>query len=181
MRKILHKGHLRMEKTKFQARQLLFWPNMNADITDMISNWGMSTTTTKNRQGTKPLMNHEIPDKPRTKVGTDLFKMQKRTYLMIVDDYSKNFETSKTLKNTSPIKHMKVMFVRHGIPTLAFSDNGPEFTSLKFIKFSANWDFEHDTTYPEFLQSNGMVERTIQTVKRILSKCLKSGDDKYLA
>ena len=30
-------------------------------------------------------------------------------------------------------------------------------------------------------QSNGMVERTIQTVKRTLLKCLKMGDDKDLA
>ena len=34
------------------------------------------------------------------------------------------------------------MFARHGIPKLVFSDNGPEFPSLEFRKFSANWDFE---------------------------------------
>ena len=33
IRKILHQGHLGIEKTKS-----LFWPNMNADITDTISN-----------------------------------------------------------------------------------------------------------------------------------------------
>ena len=36
----------------------------------------------KNRKGAEPLKNHEIPDKPWTKVGMDLFKIQGRTYLI---------------------------------------------------------------------------------------------------
>ena len=31
MHKILHQGHLGIEKKKSQARQSLFWPNMNPD------------------------------------------------------------------------------------------------------------------------------------------------------
>ena len=128
-------------------------------------------------------MNHEITDKPWTKDGTDLFKIPGKTYLIVVDYYSKYFEINKLLNNTSPIviKHMKAMFARHGFLKQVFSDYGPGFTSLEFEKFSANWDFEHDTSSPEFALSNGMVERTIQTVKRTLLRCLKPGDDNYLA
>ena len=60
---------------------------------------------------------------------------------------------------------MKAMFVRHGISKLVFSHNGLEFTSLEFRNFSANWDFEHDISSPELAQSNGMAEKTIQSVK----------------
>ena len=129
---------------------------------------------------TEPLKNYEIPDKPWTNVGMNLFKIQGRTYLIVEDYYSKYSEINKLLNNTSPIviKKMKAMFARPGIPKLVFSDNGPEFISLEFRKFSANWDFEHDTASPEFAQSNGMVKRTIQTVKRTPLKWLKSGDDK---
>ena len=70
---------------------------------------------------------------------------------------------------------MKAMFTRLGIPKLVFSDNGLEFTSLEFTKFSANWYFEHDTSSPEFAHANGMVWRTIQ------EPLLKSRDDKDLA
>ena len=66
-------------------------------------------------------------------------------------------------------------------PHTSFSDNGLEFTVLEFRKFSANWDFEYDTSSQKFAQLNSMVEKTIQTVKRTLLKCLKLGDDKYLA
>ena len=109
---------------------------MNADITDTISNYE-ACQQYKNRQGAEPLKNHEIPDKPWTKVGTVLFKIQRRTYLIFVDHYFKYFEISKLLNNTTPIviKMMKAMFVRHGIPKLVFSDNGQEFTSLELRKF----------------------------------------------
>ena len=160
MRKILHQDHLGIEKTKWQARQSLFWPNMNAYLKDTIS-YCKAFQLYKNHQGAEPLKNHEAPDKPWTKVGTDLLKIQGRTYLIVVDYYSKYFKISKLLNNTSliVIKRMKAMF-----PKLVFSDNGPEFTSLEFRKFSPNWDIEHDTSILEFVQSNGMVERTIQTV-----------------
>ena len=133
----------------------------------------------QNRQGAEKLKNHEIPDKPWTKVGMDLFKIQGRTYLIVEDYYSKYFEINNLLKNTSPIviKKRKVMFTRHRIPKLIISDNGPEFTSIEFRKFSANLDFEHDTSSTEFAKSNGMVERIIQTVKRAELKCFISWDD----
>ena len=67
------------------------------------------------------------------------------------------------------------------IPKLVFSDNGPEFASNTYKKFAEEWDFIHDTSSPEFPQSNGLVERTIQTVKKTLKKCFKSGNDPQLA
>ena len=91
-------------------------------------------------------MIHEILNNSRTKVCTDLFKIQRRTYLNVVDYNPKYFEISKLFNNTSliVIKRMKAMFSGHDIPEQIFSDNDPKFTSLEFRKFSANWDFEHD-------------------------------------
>lgn len=51
---------------------------------------------------------------------------------------------------------------------------------LEFRKFSAKWDFKQDISSPEFAQSNDMMKRTKQTVKRSLFKCIKTEDDKYL-
>ena len=48
------------------------------------------------------------------------------------------------------------------------NDNGPEFDSSG--DFSKRWDFVHDTSSLKFPQSNGQVERTIQTVKRTPKK-----------
>lgn len=45
---------------------------------------------------------------------------------------------------------------------------------------SANWNFEHDTSSPEFAQADSIVGIIIQTAKRPMLKCIKTGDDKYL-
>ena len=61
------------------------------------------------------------------------------------------------------------------------SDNGPQYVSRKFHNFSSDWDFKHTTSSPHYPQSNGFIERQIQTVKKTLKKAKKSDSDPYLA
>ena len=69
------------------------------------------------------------------------------------------------------------MFSRHGIWDTLHSDNGPQFGSDDFKQFADQWGFEHVTSSPLYAQSNGEVERTVQTMKAKLNKC----DDEYFA
>ncbi|KAH1021507.1 hypothetical protein HUJ04_011013 [Dendroctonus ponderosae] len=57
---------------------------------------------------------------------------------------------------------LKDVFSRQGIPTIVMSDNGPEFSSIKFREFSVNWEFKHIKSSPRYPQSNGLVERVIR-------------------
>ena len=50
-----------------------------------------------------------------------------------------------------------------------------------WILVSESWDFEHDTSSPNYPESNGLVERTIQTVKKTLKKAFREDQDPYLA
>lgn len=61
------------------------------------------------------------------------------------------------------------------------SDGGTQFTSGEFNKFASDWNFQHVRSSPRYPQSNGMAERTIQTVKRILKKSNETRQDPYLA
>ena len=65
---------------------------------------------------------------------------------------------------------MSTHFARFGIPEIVISDNGPQFSAEEFADFSRNWDFKHVTSSPGYPQSNGLAERTVQTVKRLLTK-----------
>ncbi|CAB3252642.1 unnamed protein product [Arctia plantaginis] len=63
-----------------------------------------------------------------------------------------------------------IEIVNEGIPETVMSDNGPEFSSLAFSDFARNWKFRHVTSSPRYPQSNGQVERSIQTIKQIIRK-----------
>ena len=49
---------------------------------------------------------------------------------------------------------------------MLYTENGPEFASKEFSVFAKTYQFQHVASSPRFPQSNGLVERTIQTVKR---------------
>ena len=61
------------------------------------------------------------------------------------------------------------------------SDNGPQYDSHHFRKFTAEYGIQHETSSPRYPQSNGYAERAVQTAKKILSAAKKSGQDPYLA
>ncbi len=76
---------------------------------------------------------------------------------------------------------MKSVFARHGIPEVVVSDNGPQYTSQEFEEFAKTWNFQHQISSPAYPQSNGLAERTVQTVKNLLEKAKASGEDPYLS
>ena len=155
---------------------------MNQEITDLVANCE-TCLTFRNYHQKETLIPHQIPSSPWIKVGTDVFHLKNKHYLIIVDYHSKFFEVSllPDMHSSTVIKKTKEVFARHGIPKVVFNDNGPEFDSLEYKDFSKRWDFVHDTSSPKFPQSNGQVERTIQTVKRTLKKAAASHQDPYLA
>ena len=65
---------------------------------------------------------------------------------------------------------MQKAFSRQGITDILFSDNGSQFSSCEFKQFVKDYGFEHITSSPQEPQSNGEVERAVQTLKVILNK-----------
>ena len=72
--------------------------------------------------------------------------------------------------SSSVIQHIKSILSRHGIPETFVSDNGPQFLSTAFTQFAMDYGFHHQTSSPNYPQSNGEAERAVQTVKSILNK-----------
>ncbi|XP_037930424.1 uncharacterized protein K02A2.6-like [Teleopsis dalmanni] len=79
------------------------------------------------------------------------------------------------------ITKLKSIYARHGIPKIFVSDNGPPYNSKEFNQFCNDWSIEHITSSPHFLRSNGMAERSVQIVKKLLIKCKETNSDYYTA
>lgn len=124
----------------------------------------------RNKQCKETLIQHEVPSEAW--VGTDLFNLFNKLFLVIVDYTSKYFEVVQLPngKTSTVINFTKGIFAHHGIPAEVVSDNGPQYSSFEFKRFARQWDFKHTTSSPKFPQSNGLVERTIQNNKTNISK-----------
>lgn len=61
------------------------------------------------------------------------------------------------------------------------SDNGPQFISKDFKKFCRDYGIQHTTSSPYYPKSNGLAEKTVQTLKRLLTKAKREGRDPYLS
>jgi hypothetical protein len=99
-------------------------------------------------------------------------------------DYYSGFIEVDQLHNTSSqsvIAHCKPHFARHGIPDTLVTDNGPQFSSELFRKFTTSYQFQHYTSSPHYPQSNGRAEKAVQTVKNIIKKASDDKSDHYLA
>ena len=116
-------------------------------------------------------------------LATDLFHWKGTEYLLIADVYSK-FPIIRKLTSISSstiINHLKGIFDEHGIPERLISDNGPQFRSEQFQVISARYGFDDVTSSPLYPRSNGFMERTVQTVKKLFTKAKEDGGDPLLA
>ena len=182
MKETLHTSHLGIEGTLRRARECIYWPGMNQEIKQFISM--CETCRSYEQQNQKEtLMPHELPDRPWEKVGTDLFELDGKHYLITVDYLSNFWEIDRLYDLTSKavISKLKNHFARYGIPNTVVSDNGPQFASDDFAKFTRKWEFEHYTISPRHSQANGKVESAVKSAKRLLQKSAHSKTDPYLA
>ena len=177
----IHESHLGMEKCKSRARAVVYWPGMSADIERLVEK--CSTCLKHQRSNQKePLAPHAVPARAWQKLGTDIFEYKSKPYLVIVDYYSKYPEICLLNDKSSQavITSMKSVFARHGIPDEVVADNMP-FSSKECSRFAQEWSFKISTSSPHYPQSNGMSERTIQTIKNLLRKADDEGNDPYIA
>ena len=173
----IHAGHQGIHKCRQRASQSVWWPGLSRQLEELVKN--CRECCKHQNQRAEPLIPSKMPELPWQKVGSDLFEWNKSTYLLIVDYYSRYIELAK-LRNTTAdevILHTKSIFARHGIPERLISDNGPQYTSEAFEQFAKSYGFDHITSSPYFLQSNGEAERAVQTIKNLMKK----EDDMYLA
>lgn len=168
----LHVGHMGVTKTQQRARQSLYWPGMSRQIEDKISSCA-ACQENQRTQVKSPLMPLPVPKHPYEIIATDLFHLEGRDYLLVVDCYSKwvdVVELSQSTTSSVVVAALKRLLSERGLCSELHSDNGPQYTSKLFRDFMCTYNIRHVTSSPGFPQSNGQAERMVQTVKQIMRK-----------
>ena len=146
----LHQGHLSAIKVQQNARQHLYWPGLDADIADYTRR--CQECICRSQPPKEPLQAHEVPQEPWERIAMDYFYMNGSWYILICDYFSK-FPFLFQVKTTS------------------FANfNGKEFSS-----YLTGLGIRHTTSSPNYPQSNGFIQRQIQTMKRLMEKANSSG------
>ena len=171
----LHYGHLSARKIQENARQHLYWPRLDADITDFVRR--CQECIKKAHPPKEPLQAHDVPQQPWKRIAMDHFYFNGKLYLLICDYFSK-FPFVFQTKSTSFVtikEHLQELFSIEGTPDEIMSDNGPPFCSKEFNNSLSGLGIRHTTSSPNYPQSNGFIERQIQTVKRLMEKANAMG------
>jgi transposase InsO family protein len=170
--------HIGIEGCLKRARECVYWPRMNSELRDYTSKCDVCQTYGL-KQPKKTIKSHDVPTKPWVKIGTDLFCFSGNDYLItaVFFEIDRLYDTS----SKTVISKLKQHFARWGIPETVISDNGPQYSSEQFKNFSRLWDFKHKTSSPGHAQSNGKVENTVKSAKRIMRKAKKSNSDPFIA
>ena len=178
----LHQAHMGIEKTRRLARESVYWPGINKDIEQTTKNCEACQELQPSQQK-EPLQPHEIPSTPWTKLGSDLFAVDRDDFLIITDYYSKYPVVYKlaSTKSDTVARTTAALFSLFGVPNEIVTDNGPQYSGQPYQDMCKKWGINHTTSSPRYPRSNGLAERNIRTVKSIIKKCKKTKQDLQIA
>lgn len=170
--RLLHSGHCGESRTKSFARRYVWWPNMDRDISDMVSECTVCQELRSSLPET-PMHPWEWPSGPWQRVHVDYCgPFHGSMFLLIVDAHSKWMDVFPCRQATTEatLEKLRVSFACWGVPKTLVSDNAQCFVSPEFEAFCRVNGIRHLTSPPFSPKSNGLVERAVQTFKRGYTK-----------
>ncbi|XP_011858315.1 PREDICTED: uncharacterized protein K02A2.6-like [Vollenhovia emeryi] len=180
---LFHEQHGGIVRTKMLMRAYCWWPGIDDAIEKFISACEVCQRR-RNFSNTSALVSWPTATTNFHRVHIDFFHKYGYTFLILVDSRSKWLEVkimTERTNATETILKLKEIFSVFGLPLELVSDNGPPFNSIEFISFCQANGITPIKSPPYHPQSNGMVERGVQTVKKGLDKILSSERGKMLS
>ena len=169
--KILHANHAGIVKMKQIAREYIYWEGINKDIENYVKSCEPCQALRKDKPN-KEFGKWREATHPLERVHIDFFHFKGQTYLIFIDAYSRWLEIKVMNRTTASkvIRELDSIFCTFGYAETIVSDNGPPFDSHEFNNYAKEHEIELIHSPPYHPQSNGIVERAVQTVKSVLRK-----------
>ena len=177
--KLAHEGHQGMVRTKARLRGKVWWPQIDKQIQQTIRACHPCQLVGP-RPKPEPVRSTRLPESPWQEISVDLLEIPGDNHLLVMVDYYSRWIEAVHLKKTDAqhvIRCMEAVFRTHGLPETVRSDNGPPFTSKEFEGFLDYLGIEHKKGIPYWPQSNGEVERSNETVLKIIRIAQLEGRD----
>ena len=96
----IHSSHQGIVSCLRKAKDIVFWPGMNSEIRALVERCSICAEF-QAKNASQPMQSHQIPDRPWSKVATDLFTVSGNNYITIVDYFSDFVEVSELEDTTS--------------------------------------------------------------------------------
>ena len=114
--KLIHKGHLGLNKCKLHAKETVYWPGLNDQLENLVLNSKLCLKYSKHKQEPILLLGQEVPLYPWTKLATDMFHFEGVSYLPVVD-YTSRFPVVHKLSSMTGqhiLSHFKCICSEYG-------------------------------------------------------------------
>ncbi|XP_014204907.1 uncharacterized protein K02A2.6-like [Copidosoma floridanum] len=160
----LHSSHGGIVKMKALARSYMWWPNIDADIENLMKSCMLCAHNANNPRRSE-LHVYKWPKAPNERIHIDFCgPIEGHMYLVITDAFSKwiDIREMSNITTSNTIRILKDYFATWGLPLMIVSDNGPSFTSDDFKLFLEQNHIEHLKTAP---YHHGAAENPVKSFK----------------
>ena len=181
--KLIHEGHLGLNKCQLHAKETVYWPGLNDQLEKHVLNYELCLKYSHSKCKQEPSLSlgQEVPLYPWTRLAADVFYFEGVSYLLVVD-YTSRFQVfhKLTLMTGQHIANQYMLiFSVYGWPETLISDNGPCYTAEVFTNLRREYNVNHITGSTHYPQSNGLAEKYVQLVKNLFDKAKEEGKDLF--
>ena len=162
----LHASHPGIVKMKALARSIVWWPNMDKDIEDVVTSC-KSCAAHRSLPPVEPLHTWPWASHSMQRIHIDFASIEQFEVLVIIDSHSKWIEAIPLRAATAntTVDALRLFFASFGLPKEIVSDNGPQFTAQDFKDFCVNNGIKHTLIPPYHPATNGAAKRAVQVIK----------------
>ena len=170
----LHEGHNGISAMKAEARNWIWWPKLDQDISEVTKECSLCYKNFQNPQSVT--LSWPETGKPWCRLHADYAGPIGENYFLIIVDSNTKFMDVHVTKSTSSavtINLLRKTFSNFGLPDIIVTDNAPYFVSVEMEFFLKKNGIRHMTPAPYNPSSNGLAERGVKTFKEGLNKFSK--------
>ncbi|XP_050984340.1 uncharacterized protein LOC127176618 isoform X2 [Labeo rohita] len=171
-------GHLGQENTVQRVRDRFHWPGLDAEVKRFCQACPTCQRTSPRKPPPSPLIPLPVIDVPFERIGMDLIGPLPKSargyeHILVVVDYATRYPEAVPLRKAtakSIAQELFQLFSRVGIPKEILTDQGTPFMSRLMADLCRLLRVKQLRTTVYHPQTDGLVERFNQTLKRMLRR-----------